>query len=94
MISFSCPNCNRRLSAKEELTGRKVKCPQCGQPAQVPAGARSLLRLGHLEAFGEGGGTLGTLDRLAKADAAVGLQGDAAVWADSAGGFIHVAVPG
>ncbi len=44
MISFSCSSCQKKLSTKDDLAGRKVKCPGCGQltaiPAKVPA-ARS-----------------------------------------------------
>ena len=46
MIQITCPGCNSRLSAKEELLGEKRKCPKCGaevlisvvQSAKVPAG--------------------------------------------------------
>ncbi len=38
-ISFECPHCNRGLKAKETLTGKRVRCPQCQQPVEVPAPA-------------------------------------------------------
>ena len=37
MISFPCGNCNKQLKVKDELAGKKVKCPGCGQPVVVPA---------------------------------------------------------
>ena len=41
---ISCPTCKKMLSVKEDLVGKKVKCPGCGAilailaPASVPAG--------------------------------------------------------
>jgi hypothetical protein len=37
-ISFSCPSCEHSLKVKDELAGRKVKCPSCGGGVAVPAG--------------------------------------------------------
>lgn len=36
-ISFSCPNCARALRVRDDLAGKRVRCPQCQQPASVPA---------------------------------------------------------
>lgn len=36
-ISFACPACDRGLKVKDELAGRKVKCPKCGEGVFVPA---------------------------------------------------------
>jgi hypothetical protein len=36
MIDFTCPHCDRRLTAKESLIGRNAKCVQCGETVQVP----------------------------------------------------------
>jgi hypothetical protein len=36
-ISFACPSCEHRLKVKDELAGRKVKCPGCGNGVSVPA---------------------------------------------------------
>lgn len=36
-ISFTCPSCEHRLKVKDELAGRKVKCPSCGNGVSVPA---------------------------------------------------------
>lgn len=38
-ISVECPNvaCKKRLTAKEELAGKVVKCPACGQRMRLPA---------------------------------------------------------
>jgi hypothetical protein len=35
-ISVACPSCERELKLKEELAGRKIKCPGCGEPILVP----------------------------------------------------------
>jgi hypothetical protein len=32
--------CGKRLSARDELAGKRVKCPSCGQPVTVPSVAR------------------------------------------------------
>jgi serine/threonine protein kinase len=37
MISFTCGSCQKKLSAKDELAGKKVKCPGCQIPVAVPA---------------------------------------------------------
>src|SRR4051794_37619295 len=36
-IAFSCPSCEHRLKVRDELVGRKVKCPSCGGGVVVPA---------------------------------------------------------
>jgi predicted Zn finger-like uncharacterized protein len=38
-IALRCPGCNAALKVKDELAGRKVKCPKCAQPVPVPAEA-------------------------------------------------------
>jgi hypothetical protein len=38
MIAFTCPSCCKELKAKDELAGKKVKCPGCGKAAAVPHG--------------------------------------------------------
>ena len=35
-IVIAC-QCGKKLQAKDELAGKRVKCPQCGQPLTVPA---------------------------------------------------------
>jgi hypothetical protein len=37
-ISFPCPGCNKKLNAKDELAGKRGKCPHCGQVFAVPGG--------------------------------------------------------
>jgi WD40 repeat protein/serine/threonine protein kinase len=39
MIAFSCPACRKKLSVKEPLAGKKVRCPACGQTIAVSAAA-------------------------------------------------------
>lgn len=36
MISFTCPNCGKGLKARQELAGKKVRCPGCKNAAPVP----------------------------------------------------------
>ena len=35
-IKFTCPHCQKHLSAPDEYAGRKVKCPKCQQPVVIP----------------------------------------------------------
>ncbi len=39
-IKLSCPNptCRKGLTARDEMAGRKVKCPACGGTIDIPAG--------------------------------------------------------
>src|ERR1019366_5767499 len=37
MISFPCGNCNKQIKVKDELVGKKGKCPGCGRPVVIPA---------------------------------------------------------
>jgi hypothetical protein len=34
-ISVECPGCQKRLKAKDELVGKRVKCPACGSPVTI-----------------------------------------------------------
>jgi len=36
-IPVQCGSCRKRFSAKEQLAGRTVKCPQCGGALTIPA---------------------------------------------------------
>jgi hypothetical protein len=36
-ISVQCPGCEKRLKTRDELAGKRVKCPGCGQSVLVPA---------------------------------------------------------
>ena len=36
MIRMVCLSCGKKLHAKDELAGRMAKCPNCGQPIQIP----------------------------------------------------------
>ncbi len=35
-IRFQCPSCQVIRSANPRLLGREIKCPECGQPVQLP----------------------------------------------------------
>ena len=39
MIAFACSACQAKLSVKDELAGRKGKCPACSRPVVVPSQA-------------------------------------------------------
>lgn len=36
MIEFNCSHCNKRIRVKDEASGKKGKCPQCGTMLTVP----------------------------------------------------------
>jgi serine/threonine protein kinase/CubicO group peptidase (beta-lactamase class C family) len=36
MIAFTCASCQVKLSVKDELAGKKGKCPSCGAPVAIP----------------------------------------------------------
>jgi serine/threonine protein kinase len=37
MITFRCPACQKRLSVKDELGGKRRRCPGCGGALTIPA---------------------------------------------------------
>src|SRR5262245_49690262 len=43
MIAFTCTSCRKKLSAKDDLAGKKVKCPGCGAVASVPRASAATL---------------------------------------------------
>src|SRR3954469_1439796 len=36
-ILFQCPGCKKNLKTKDELAGKRIKCPGCGEHVPVPA---------------------------------------------------------
>lgn len=36
MIEFKCSNCNHKIGAPERYAGKRVSCPKCKAPTQVP----------------------------------------------------------
>ena len=36
LVKFFCFRCGQRISARQELGGRKIKCPHCGVVTEVP----------------------------------------------------------
>ena len=52
MIHFKCGKCGKKLAAKDESAGKRVKCPACGQVLQAPAAG--LLYVIGLFVFGGG----------------------------------------
>lgn len=43
--SIRCPGCQSTLRVRPELAGKRVKCPKCGKPVQVPAEEEELVEL-------------------------------------------------
>lgn len=41
MIRLTCPVCQARLNAKDELSGQTRKCPKCGKPLLIPRTSQS-----------------------------------------------------
>ncbi|MEO2011081.1 MAG: hypothetical protein ABGX22_20565 [Pirellulaceae bacterium] len=39
-IEVTC-QCGKRLKAKDEMAGKRVKCPNCSQPLQIPASVQA-----------------------------------------------------
>ena len=37
MIRIACASCRKELAVKENLVGKQIKCPGCGQVQAVPA---------------------------------------------------------
>lgn len=48
-ISLKCPACGKALTAKAELTGKKVSCPHCQQTMTVPGGTEAIPQTGPVE---------------------------------------------
>jgi hypothetical protein len=44
-VAVSCGRCGKKLRAKRELAGKKVKCPNCGTGVPVPAATDSGFRV-------------------------------------------------
>src|SRR5262245_66564646 len=42
MITFTCDSCRKKFTVKDELAGKKAKCPGCGNPLIVPRAAASV----------------------------------------------------
>lgn len=40
-IQVTCSGCFRTYGVKDEYAGRRIKCPDCGEPVQIPAGGGS-----------------------------------------------------
>src|SRR6516164_5789128 len=40
-LKFSCPHCRKGIRVKEELAGKKAKCPACQQVLTIPTVTRS-----------------------------------------------------
>ena len=49
MIAFKCSGCAKNFSVKDDLAGRKTRCPKCGASMLVPAakGAVAIARPAH-----------------------------------------------
>lgn len=38
-IAVMCPGCSANFSVKDELAGKRAKCPKCAEPLTIPGGA-------------------------------------------------------
>jgi transcription elongation factor Elf1 len=47
-IKFNCPHCTKPLSVRDDLAGKRAKCPKCQQALTIPA---PVSRPADLEAF-------------------------------------------
>lgn len=43
-ITVHCPNCKKKLKAKDQLAGKRVKCPGCHQPFSIPGHGHAPVR--------------------------------------------------
>jgi len=39
MIRFSCPKCDKKFNAKDQLAGKRIKCSRCSEIVKVPGGS-------------------------------------------------------
>src|SRR3954468_11514150 len=67
-IAVECAHCGKQLKVKDELAGKKGKCPQCQKVIQIPAAT----------AVAVGAGQGGAKKTPTKAPVATGSQGDSA----------------
>ncbi|MHC4664277.1 MAG: zinc ribbon domain-containing protein [Planctomycetota bacterium] len=37
-IPVTCPECGKQVNAPDKFAGKRVKCPDCKNPMQIPAG--------------------------------------------------------
>ena len=51
VVSLTCRGCGKRLKAKAELAGKKVKCSGCGQAVVVPKAEAAVVGKGRSLAF-------------------------------------------
>ena len=58
MIKFSCNNCGRKIGVKDELAGKRGKCPECHKLVVVPE--KTILISFNCENCGEAISALGT----------------------------------
>src|SRR5262245_15107139 len=54
MIRFECPRCESTLTEKDDRSGMKLNCPECGQRLQVPSTPLNKTVLGTLLPAGPG----------------------------------------
>ncbi len=52
-IEFSCSHCNKVLKTSDDKAGRRAKCPQCGEPIDVPMPADVTSNDDGFDGFGE-----------------------------------------
>jgi hypothetical protein len=42
MIQATCLGCGQKLKVKDQLAGKKIKCPGCGDPMRIPVAAETV----------------------------------------------------
>jgi len=52
-IEFSCSHCNKVLKTSDDKAGRRAKCPQCGEPIDVPLSADVTISADGFDGFDE-----------------------------------------
>ena len=43
-ISMQCPQCTQQLRTRDEMAGRRMKCPECGTVVPVPASSPDIVK--------------------------------------------------
>ena len=59
-IQVAC-SCGQKFSAKDELAGKRAKCPKCGQPLVI--GALAKAKVASSDPLGGSGGVSGLMDQ-------------------------------
>lgn len=61
MIQFTCPACQSKLNAKDNLAGQSRKCPKCGAEVRIPLPENQAASAGREEADALAGPAIGAI---------------------------------